>query len=210
MPRRVRRRRRGRAKTSGVKAMRMVKRLSRFVDTELHQQTLSVISTNITSGGGLTLLNTPGQGDDSFNRTGSKIMCRFISIRLILERTVADQMIRLVLLVDKQPNGAFPVLADIFENDGAAPQAVLSPYLVGNKKRFRILSDKTHQCMASDKPIRFVKINRRLSFPTTFIGTTAGIASMGTNALYLIKVADTDTGGAGIDVSFTSRFTFAP
>lgn len=113
------------------------------IDTPAVTQTLSSTSS-------FALLNPIQEGSSFYNRIGRKICLR--SIRLtgqIVARTgVATSgtydYIRIMIVYDRQANGAFPSIADIlltYDNTGATTTTVLSHLNMNNAERFKIVRD---------------------------------------------------------------------
>lgn len=97
------------------------------------------------------LLNGCAQGTDILNRIGRKIVVKSLTYRYTLSCAAADliaapgvtfyapqNMIRMIILWDMQPNGAAPALADVLAN--AADNT--SQLNLNNRDRFRIVKDK--------------------------------------------------------------------
>lgn len=172
------------------------------------------ITTNLTlnqdSTGSLVLLNGCTRGGDIANREGRQINMRSVEIKLqdfVTSGTGIDQNHRILLVLDKQPNGVAPAIADIL--DSASTYALRN---LNNRKRFKILWDKRLQMNASGEPFSTKLINKYKKFyiQTTYnAGDVGTIADIATNSLYLIgfgNVAPGATAGscnANVRVRFT-------
>lgn len=93
-----------------------------------------------------TALNVPVTGTDYFNRIGRKIYMKNVHIRGVvnnLATSTTQEMVRMLIVYDSQPNTAFPVIADILQNANvAAATSVSSDINLVNRERFTILRDK--------------------------------------------------------------------
>lgn len=184
----------------------------------------------INTTGSITLLCVPVPGTDYTNRIGRKIGIKSVYIRGIVGLSAAlttittgvtaqGQLLRLIIFVDMQPNGAAPALADLLNN--ATANAQLNP---NNRDRFRVIKDKQWAfgrfqwdttatqtyAMTSGNSVAQVKCFKRINLQTIFNAGTAGaIADINSGALYMCWVGDqaagTDTAGAAV-VSTRVRF----
>ncbi len=207
MPFRRRRSRRPRRKPTALKAVR---RLARFVDTELHQAIN--VNQNIDIGGNgvfFQLVLVP-QGDDDTDRNGIQITMRKLEIRLIVSRGNADCCFRTIILLDRQSNGAIPTNDDVLQITATDPQQVVSPLNNDNKKRFRVLSDRTRTLVDGNSNERCFAVHHKLSTKVRFDGAGTGIADVVSGMLWLFMFTDQAAGAAAPDVTMISRVWFAP
>ncbi len=112
-------------------------------------------------------------------------------------------LLRIIVYVDKQCNGATAVTLDILETD-----AINSHYNLSNKNRFRFLTDKTINLnftaaggngTANDavKHIRQMRFRKRCSIPIEFSSTTGAITEIKSNNIGLLLIAsENNTCGA--------------
>lgn len=100
---------------------------------------------------GFALLNAVNVGSNIYQRTGVKIALRSIHIRGIITPSrqngtaVTEQLGRIIVVYDKQPNGAGPAMGDVLQtlsNAGAATTTSYSMPNLLNRERFTILRDK--------------------------------------------------------------------
>jgi len=99
-----------------------------------------------------TALNTPNQGTDFYNRIGNRIMMRSLQIFGKIERTgsnataVGEDLGRILVVYDRQSNGALPVLSDVIlsvDSSGGGLSTAESFINQYNRDRFTVLSDET-------------------------------------------------------------------
>lgn len=93
---------------------------------------------------GMTEVNCVPQGATVANRIGNKIVIKSISARMIFQATAGGSSVsfRWMLIYDKQPNGAFPALADILFDQPGAVVTALSSINIANKSRFVMIRDQ--------------------------------------------------------------------
>jgi len=97
--------------------------------------------------GFLQCICIPSLGTDYTNRIGRKITVKSIFIRGYVRTevsaslgavNVSSQMVRVIVLLDEQPNGGLPAVTDVLQTSDPAAQLNLN-----NRDRFRVLKDKT-------------------------------------------------------------------
>jgi len=95
----------------------------------------------------IILLNGIQAGTGFFNRVGSRIEMKNLHIRGTIQNSataVAAQQLRILVIYDRQPTGALPVISDILQTRdqaGAATTSGLSEINLDNRDRFVILRD---------------------------------------------------------------------
>lgn len=138
---------------------------------------------------GVSLL---AQGSDFFNRTGSQVqgVSLFLrwTVRWLVTAANPAQIFRIVVFMDTGCEGAFPSTVNTANSlvTGAAAtastEAQLNPL---TRKRFLVLYNKVGW-VTQTQPARTMVKNIKLRSPTIqYIGTTNGIASAGTNNIFI-------------------------
>jgi len=183
---------------------------------------------NLNSTGTVQLLCAPTLGTDYTNRIGRKIFINSVYIRgyatlespaiaPTTDTATPTHLVRFILFVDMQPNGAAPAVTDVLTS--ASSVAHLN---ANNRDRFKVLWDKqaTMGPMAVvgatgvsliDKasfPIKkFKKVRQEVIFNAGNAGT---IADINTGALYLLSIANI-AAGVGTDsiAAITTRVRFS-
>lgn len=112
------------------------------------------------------------QGPQYYQRIGTKINVRSIQFKLVLQWGSVGgdpSTTRLMLLYDKQPNGAYPAIGDIIHNN----DATVSPFggiAMVNRSRFDIIKDKVYCPSEAANPMVvdniFVKGNWAVEYGT--------------------------------------------
>lgn len=176
---------------------------------------LDVANYEITSTGSVTLLNGVATGDDFTDRDGRRIMMKSVYITGYTRPTdnnYSDHGCRMLIVYDKQANGAAPAVTAILKENTFSGQLNLN-----NRSRFQIIADKrwvvgsrdttATMAFAASPSNHNVKIFKSLNMDTQYSGTTAAVASIATGALYMVLIADN---GAGLGSTFsgTTRVRF--
>lgn len=203
--RRVVRRRRGRSSKTSTRAIAL--KALRAVDQEV--KFIDVFGDNfITSNGSVTLLNLIPEGTSDNQRVGNS--AKLHSVRLQMEMRsdplAASSLLRVLVLIDKQPNGAFITLADIFEDTANATRTILSPIQMNSSKRIRVLRDRLFALNSTTRNILTSKMFIRLTLQPRWVGAASGIANLETGALLLILLSDEPV--MFPELAFKSRLRF--
>lgn len=95
----------------------------------------------------LTLLNGIQTGAGFFNRIGARVELKSLKIRgqIFNLLTSVISMLRMIVIYDKQPNGAAPAITEIFQSrdqTGAAATSANSEINLDQRERFVIVRDK--------------------------------------------------------------------
>jgi len=147
--------------------------------------------------GSITYLNGVATGTDFTNRIGRRIR----NLRMELfgffaqnsNTATADNLCRIMVVLDRQPNGGLPAVTDIL-----AASTSCSSVNVNNLKRFSILSDHfqevgqynntaTQAAIAAPGTAKII-LRMNLGFLTEYLGTAAAITSVATNSLLLLTI----------------------
>ena len=206
----TRRTRRRRTRRRRPTALRAVRRLARFVDTELHQSIQINENIAIQGSGTFFQLVSVAQGDDDINRDGIQIGLRRLEMKLHVDRGANDSCFRLILFVDKQTNGAVPLLSQVLQITATDVQTLVSPINNDGKRRFTILSDRTRTVIDGNSNLRCFNLNRKLTNRVRFTGIGAGVPDVSSGMLWLLAVSDQTGIGNSPDLSLISRVWFAP
>lgn len=181
-------------------------------------------ATNVSSTAVIANALAVAQGVAVTERVGNKIIVTSIQcLGQFLGEQARDQAVsllsppqcvRMIVYIDKQPNGADPAAGDLL-NDGAN---VFSPMNLANRDRFVIVKDiiKTIGPVASTatagqvgfggEGVKLVKFYKKCRIPVTYGGTTSGIASIKTNAIGVLFIGGNATGE--LDSNFNGYLRF--
>lgn len=175
----------------------------------------AVAATAINTAGTMNLLNGIAPGTGASQRIGMKIAIRSIEMRLAIT-SVAEcpsQFNRLMLLLDRQCNGAAPAAL----TDFIIPGTYMGCRCLTNRKRFKIMWDKTfvHGCTTvnytAGNPKTFRHIYMKLKRPIIVeynAGVAGTVADIASNSLYIISVGDVAAGATDSDFSALIRLRY--
>lgn len=151
--------------------------------------------------GSVTLVSGVATGTDFTNRIGRKVVWKSIQLRgfwIPVDATVSNNLCRVCLVWDSQPNGALPAITDIFQQ--ALGNSMLN---LNNRDRFKMVMDKqfiaaeyaaTGQAVPGTGHIKaFRKLN---GLETIFDGTTAAIGDIQSGAMLLVTLGSQATAAA--------------
>jgi len=159
--------------------------------------------------GAIRLLNGVVPGVGFSQRIGRSISMRGLDLRLtasVVAGTGVDQIQRVLVVLDHQPNGAAPVITDILD----AVSTESRPNLI-NAWRFTILQDTRFDLNASAEPgskraiTEKICLGRSTHYNNGVAGTVADIV---TNSLFLVFVGSEAAGATAGTVTGTSRVRF--
>lgn len=165
-----------------------------------------------------TLLNGVPAGTDIWNRTGRKIMLKSIQVRgTILPTSTSVTCDRMMLIYDKQWNGATPVAADVLTsaNSTGVSATALDFLNLTNRERFIVIRDAHWPNTSAQSAADPLSDQSKTSFdwfvdlrglPTIFT-VTGGVtaASIQTGALFLFFFSTSVTGAI---VNFATRLRY--
>lgn len=181
----------------------------KFHDVDLDDATVGATG-NMTA-----TINIIPQGVTESQRVGRKCTIKSVNwhFRLILpERDAVSNpgdpdIVRTILFIDKQANGATATVTDILETT-----QYLSFRNLANSGRFKILYDKNHTmnygAMASDgagvvsqaRVVKDVNVYKSCSIPIEFSGTTGVIGEIRSNNFGVLLISSESS------ANFTSKF----
>lgn len=171
---------------------------------------VNTIQCNILSA--VQLLNGIARGDEINERTGRECVMKSIQINghCYVTGSGIDQVMRVLIVYDRQTNGTALTAAQVISAAGTAND-VVTPRNLENRRRFKILYDRMFQLNASGEPgsSRVFKFYRRLNHPITFNSGDAGtVADITTGSLYAVVVGTAPAGVSAGTVLLYSRVRY--
>lgn len=165
---------------------------------ELKVTDTATVVAAVTQAGVVSLLNGTATGTDYTNRTGRKMITKSVLIRLFINTNLVSaqqgDVVRVIIFVDKQSNGALPAVADVLNTATYA-----EPMNLNNRDRFIIIRDTIFTmspavyaaaALTAGAPVtRMAKHYKKVSFETIFSGTTNGIASIASGSLCILYIS---------------------
>ena len=94
---------------------------------------------------GITEVNCIPQGATVANRIGNKVIVKSVHARILISAApgaATQEVARVMLVYDRQPNGAFPAIGDILLDQPAGTTNLQASINIANKSRFTILRDQ--------------------------------------------------------------------
>jgi len=192
---------------------------------ELKFKDFSVSSITVpnTAAGALnyTTWNSIANGTGESERIGRKVTLRYIQVtgdislnESIDPNTTAD-VVRFIILVDKQTNGVSVTLTELLQTV-ALGEAVNAPYLLENSSRFKILTDRRIPINAmaggistvnaqSGEVIKTFSFQSLCDIPLEFDNVDGAFTGIKSNSLHMYFVSKR----AFAQVKFTARVRFS-
>jgi hypothetical protein len=153
--------------------------------------------TSVVDTGGINPCNWVIQGADVNNRVGSKVTMKSLSVNLTFSCvTSLGNSIRIMVVLDKQPNGLPLARAELFQVAGLATDFI-SPTNISWRGRFRVLRDEVHDFAESGSAPMVSQYTYKTyvkKIITTDYKSSTGFGQVGdlsTNAIYLLCFVET-------------------
>ncbi len=193
-------------KTTAKKAMSVAKRALNMVAGELKIIDTKGTGTAIPDGAGvLVQLTNMGQGNTDATRNGNQITLKKLEMRLqlILASAASSSQIRVMIVKDKQTNGA-GISVDKLLESVANLQSLISPLESDNLKRFAILYDRVHVLnrpgiSAVQSNVKYVSKFKKLNMRIQYNGTGTTITALNSNSLSLLFISNEPTNEPTVD-----------
>lgn len=167
-------------------------------------------STGGVSGLEPVFLNGPPQGDNPSARNGNSIRSYSVDVDYFIQRgTNYNAPVRIMLVMDRQPESAQVSLANIID-DVTAGDSIVAGLNPANQRRFWILADKRHLLDTYHIEARG-HIFKRIRFRVRFSGSSGGYNNCVTGGLWLIFISttkDTSTTTNNPAVTFRAKYKF--
>jgi hypothetical protein len=157
---------------------------------------LSASSSTSTTAYSVTVLNNISQGVGGVNRTGRQVLLENLRIQLIFSANAATEtgdVVRIIIVKDKECRGVTPGLGDVLTNNTYGLSSIASSHNFDNvPSRFQIIYDEVVALHPTsyygtvgylNNPYYPVLINKKLGSKTHYYNTNAG------------NVTDIDSGG---------------
>jgi len=156
------------------------------------------------------LLNGTQSGSGFWNRIGSKTKMKSIQLRgtITQSATALESLLRMLIVYDKQANGAFPTIGQILETrdqSGAQSNSIYSNMKTESRDRFEIIKDSTWKAPSCtytagvqtngpsypgvDNEYEFNEFIKLKSRKTTYSASTGDIGDITTGSLFIIFIA---------------------
>lgn len=177
-----------------------------------------------------TAVNIPVQGAAVYNRVGNEIEMK--SLHLIgqfdptANSNASSEYLRIMVVYDRQTNGAFPTIADLltsYDQAGATYSTVLDHLNPNNFDRFKVLCDIrlpisldastapaaksqfTHDYNNEFNVNRFINLR---GMGTKYKASAGAVGDIASGGLYVVVYGDTAAATAAYTFQFTARLRF--
>lgn len=152
----------------------------------------------------ISCLSLIPQGDTASSRDGNKCKCISLHMQstIFINSSAATTAVRVMLVCDKNSQGAFPAITDILQSNSylSSYNNVNCPY------RFRIIMDKRVTLSDNGKELqnldRYIKQQKHM----TFQGTGSTIADTADGVYYIVTLTNESVNSPTI--VFNNRLTF--
>ncbi len=190
-----------RARRNNIFWRRLRNKVSRpFSNTEVKQVDVTATATPGTTQS-LVLLNALSQGTTRVTRIGNSV--RFVALacnfKMNMNSSATHTTIRLLILYDKQSNGAAP--ANIYQSS-----SIISPFNPDNMYRYEILSQSSTSLSISGMQERVVSFSIPLYHITRYQSNNGDITDITTGSLYFGLVSDDNTNTPTVEYYFRASF----
>lgn len=177
-----------------------------------------------TATGGMLAVNYLSEGSSSFGRIGSKVQMtslkvsfdyKLLEVGTALYPSGVSQSLRVAIVYDRQPNGNYPLIGDIFADNGSScanVTSLTSGINISNKERFLVLRDEII-------PLQYYNLGRnhystyiKRKLDTNFGPESGSIADIKTGAIYVILGSSLYTANNAFNIcieNFHSRYRFS-
>jgi len=138
---------------------------------------------------GYTCINEVQQGATAYNRIGSKITIKSISVRAqFYTGTPATDLgvFRWMIVYDRQTNGAAPTLAAMLSDNVATAPAFSSGINISNKNRFQVIRDGFCNMDPAQSENHFVNVYCKGRWTSEYSTNAGNIGDLQTGAIYFI------------------------
>jgi len=141
---------------------------------------------------GLTEINCVPQGATAYNRIGTKIQIKSIKLDGQFHMggsAPTHNTFRWMLVYDRQPNGAFPLISTILSQNISTAPLFTSGVNMANRSRFVILRDQYVAMDPDSNGLVNVSAFVKTKLETQFSTSSANIGDITTGAIYFIAFA---------------------
>lgn len=169
-----------------------------------------------------TLLNPVTEGTDFTNRIARKMYMKSIEITAYIEWLRDSAQItfgRLVIVYDRQSNGATPQWADIF-TDTTGSSTVMAPINLNNRQRFTVVRDcrlilpliNTQATTAIVFPSfvdnQFMHLYTKMNLETDFLNANGAATDIAAGSLWMVSMGSIASGAEPFRLRTQTRLRF--
>lgn len=176
-----------RAKQSSMNVKQIVrKEFLRQVEVKRRDEVLT-LSPALSTGAQFQIVNPVPNGNLDFQRIGNTITCLSLQLKASITFPDSTNRVRLLIIQDKQCNGAVPVQADFLTFPLNGINSFINP---DSRARFKIHHDKVYSGGAQGTVATAVNIYKKINCKTLYNNSTDIVSAITTNALYIVLLSD--------------------
>lgn len=189
------------------RALALAKHVKGLVNVEFKENVVSNTATAISATAFISSLDVMAQGDTDATRSGNLIRVKSIQWEgfATIHASAANTSLRIMVILDKQSNGANPGLSDIL-NDPSAGDAIVSSRNIDGMHRFVVLYDRKFVLSQTGQGIVKWKFYKKCSLPIRYDGNAGDITDLASNNILLVMVSNEPTNSPAITHSGRIRF----
>jgi len=164
------------------------------------------LSTSFTTGAAFAfsagqLLNGCAAGTGATNRVGRKMLMKSLQFRAAVNSNAGNAgNARVLVVYDKQTNGAAPAITDILGAD-----LITAPMNLSNSDRFVVIADVLTEGPTDITTTWHEKHYKKLGLETLFGNTGSAVTDINSGSVYMFVAGGT---GAAITVNLYNRIRF--
>ncbi len=172
------------------KVIKDVAKLKGLINTEFKQKDTTATAT-VDNVADIILLNGLAKGDDFDDRDGRVVRIKSIQVSLLYEINASASLthVRVMLVLDKQPNEITMVITDLLDSSGLQTFRNLD-----QRKRFWIIWNQVVTMSITGMQGGTLNFYKKFNLKTIYDDSDAGtIADISTNAIYLVLLSNEPT-----------------
>lgn len=193
------------------KVARETSELLKYAEAEVRHLDTPYTTTAQSTTAAVTLINGGiSQGDGSASREGDEVFMKWFHFngRLYMNSAAASTdaaTMRIIIVYDKQTNGAAPSAGDILETVGDPN----SMRFWESKDRYMTIFDRRYGIEFNGKNAVQIKFSKKLDLPIKFgTASTGVIANIVKGSIYMVSLSDQASSGPTLHGDF--RITYMP
>jgi len=193
------------------------------------------VNQRFTVSGGILPLNLTLVGAGIVNRIGNKITMKSVHLRGVIQfdplqtGNATPELLRLLVVYDRQPNGVTPPLAAIIQgldrNNTSLGSSTFQPMNIANSERFLMLADIMHYIpnnnstivglrpietallpYSGNKEAHFSRFIRLKDLETQYQGSSGVVGDLSSGALWLVAFTSNADETCKVDIGCRLRF----
>ncbi len=176
------------------KSLAVATTLKKLINVEFKFHDVQITATAVSTTATISQLTNIPQGDTDITRDGAQVKVTRLNLKYLLasHASAANTAVRLMLVLDKQTNGAIYAIADLLA-DTTANDIIVSGLNLDNKYRFRVLYNQVVLLNNEGWNNKYHVINKQLQQRLRFESSTPSIADLNSGSLSFVIVSNQTT-----------------